>query len=56
VPEHTVAHIEIPTGDPTGADQFYSDLFGWKIETMPEFDNHMVNLPGGLTIAFMKPE
>jgi predicted enzyme related to lactoylglutathione lyase len=28
----TIVHFEIPSDDIEGANKFYNDLFGWKIE------------------------
>jgi uncharacterized protein len=55
-------HIELATDDPVGASDFYSKLFGWKIQAMPSPDGHgdyrMFQTPnggGGIT-AKMMPE
>ena len=32
---HGVVHFEIPATDPEKLSQFYTSLFGWKIEKMP---------------------
>ena len=34
----SIAHIEIPAGDPAAAGKFYSTLFGWETESMPGMD------------------
>lgn len=36
--EHPIAHIEFSATDPEKADKFYQELFGWKLETMPQMD------------------
>ena len=34
--KHPVVHIEISAKDRVAASKFYTDLFGWKVEQMPE--------------------
>jgi predicted enzyme related to lactoylglutathione lyase len=29
--KHFIAHMDIPTSDPSASSKFYSELFGWKI-------------------------
>ena len=55
-------HIELSTDNPANARDFYSKLFGWKIQAMPNPDGHgeyrMFQTPnggGGIT-AKMMPE
>jgi predicted enzyme related to lactoylglutathione lyase len=36
--DHPIAHIEFSANDPEEAGKFYNDLFGWKLETMPQMD------------------
>jgi len=38
VMESTVCHFEIPADDMGAAKEFYSKLFGWTIEAVPETD------------------
>jgi len=38
VKEHSVAHFEIYADDPELLSQFYTKLFQWTIEPMPEID------------------
>jgi len=48
--KRNVVHIEIPTSDAATSGKFYADLFGWKIESMPEMDYTMFEPaegPGG---------
>ena len=33
-----VVHFEVPYDDADRARKFYSDVFGWQVQTMPEFD------------------
>ena len=34
----SVVHFEVPFDDGERARSFYSDVFGWKLQQMPEFD------------------
>ena len=34
----SVVHFEVPFDDGDRAKSFYADVFGWKLQTMPEFD------------------
>ena len=36
--QHTIVHIEFSARDPKSAGDFYGQLFGWKIGTIPEMD------------------
>ena len=36
--KHPIVHIEFSAQDREAAGKFYSDLFGWKVEQMPEMD------------------
>lgn len=36
--KRSIAHVEIPAGDPNKAGEFYRELFGWKIVPMPEMN------------------
>lgn len=42
----TVVHFEIPADNVDRAKNFYSDLFGWEIEEMPETDYWLVVTSG----------
>lgn len=44
---HPIVHIEIPAQDTKAAGKFYADLFGWSIETEPNFDYVMFQAQGG---------
>jgi hypothetical protein len=35
---HPIVHIEFSAIDREAAGKFYADLFGWKIQQMPEFN------------------
>ena len=37
-----VVHFEVPYDDADRARAFYSDVFGWEIQSMPEFDYNFV--------------
>ena len=37
-----VVHFEVPYDDAERAQAFYSDVFGWQIQPMPELDYHFV--------------
>ena len=37
-----VVHFEVPFDDADRARAFYSDVFGWDIQPMPEFDYNFV--------------
>jgi len=37
-----VVHFEVPYDDADRARAFYSDVFGWTIQPMPEFDYNFV--------------
>ena len=48
--KRNIVHIEIPTSDVSRSGKFYADLFGWKIETVPEMNYTMFEPaegPGG---------
>lgn len=39
--KRNVVHIEIPAANVPSAARFYENLFGWKMEHVPEFDYTM---------------
>ena len=39
----TIVHFEIPADDVDRAKKFYSDLFGWKIEKVPDMNTSSNN-------------
>jgi predicted enzyme related to lactoylglutathione lyase len=45
---HPFNHIELSANDRQAAGQFYSELFGWKIQQMPEMNYAMVETGDGL--------
>jgi predicted enzyme related to lactoylglutathione lyase len=40
--DHTIIHFEIPANDVEKLRKFYQDLFGWKIEKVPNMEYFMV--------------
>jgi hypothetical protein len=36
--KHPIVHIELSTKDRVAAAKFYSEVFGWKVEQMPEMN------------------
>jgi predicted enzyme related to lactoylglutathione lyase len=36
--KRNVVHVEIPAANVQAAGKFYEDLFGWKMQHVPEFD------------------
>ncbi len=39
--KRNVVHVEIPAENVEGAGRFYQELFGWKLEPMPEMNYTM---------------
>jgi predicted enzyme related to lactoylglutathione lyase len=39
--KRNVVHVEIPAAKPKAAGKFYADLFGWKVQDMPEMNYTM---------------
>lgn len=39
--KRNIVHVEIPAANVEGAGKFYHDLFGWKIQPMPEMNYTM---------------
>jgi len=53
--KHTFAHFDIPADDVERAKRFYTELFGWKFTSPPEFEGYWLiqtgdegDLGGGL--------
>ena len=38
MPNHSIVHVDFPAHDLEAAGKFYANLFGWKIQHIPEFD------------------
>ncbi len=54
-----MVHFEIPADDPQRAKNFYSKLFGWKIESMQGMDYMMIDTygaPGGGMMKRVHPD
>jgi predicted enzyme related to lactoylglutathione lyase len=52
---HPIVHVEFPASDPKAASAFYADLFGWQIQTDPNFaDYPMFQAEGGPGGGFVK--
>ena len=52
---HPIVHVEFPASDPKAASKFYADLFGWNIQTDPNFaDYPMFQAEGGPGGGFVK--
>jgi predicted enzyme related to lactoylglutathione lyase len=39
--KRNIVHVEIPAANVEGAGRFYQDLFGWKLQHMPEMNYTM---------------
>ncbi len=51
---HPIVHVEFTAHDPLAAGKFYSDLFGWKIKTWPEYNYATFETEGGPAGGFPK--
>lgn len=40
-------HVELPVKDPARAKAFYSEIFGWKYQEVPEMEYTLFATPGG---------
>lgn len=52
---YSIAHIEIPAVNAGAAGTFYSEVFGWKIETNPTYNYVTFENEGGLRGGFAGP-
>ncbi len=52
--QHPIVHVEIPAEDQAASGQFYSDLFGWKIQSFPEMGYATFDAEGGPGGGFPK--
>jgi hypothetical protein len=50
--KHPFVHIEISATDRKAAGKFYADLFGWKVEQMPEMNYAMFETGEGVGGGF----
>jgi uncharacterized protein len=54
---HPIVHIEIVSPNPKVSSDFFRQLFAWKIETNPEWqDYYLFNPESGPGGAFMAPD
>jgi len=47
MPDHPIVHIEFAASDLAAAAKFFSDLFGWKTQHMPEMNYVTYEAPPG---------
>lgn len=47
MPQHPIVHIEIAAKDREAAGKFYSDVFGWNVQQMPEMNYATFEAEGG---------
>ena len=45
---NTICHVEIPVADLDRAARFYSSIFGWRIEMMPQMNYAVFCTPEGV--------
>lgn len=45
--QHPIVHIEISARDREAAGKFYSEVFGWKVQQLPEMDYATFEAEGG---------
>jgi len=45
--QHPIVHIEIAAQDREAAGKFYSDVFGWKVQQLPEMKYATFEAEGG---------
>ena len=45
--KHPIVHIEISAKDRVAASKFYADVFGWKVEQVPEMNYATFEAEGG---------
>lgn len=45
--KHPIVHVEFSTNDRDVSGKFYADLFGWKVEQMPEMNYATFEAEGG---------
>lgn len=45
--KRNIVHVEIPSANVEAAGRFYQELFGWKIQPMPEMNYTMWESEGG---------
>ncbi|MGA3114735.1 MAG: VOC family protein [Syntrophobacteraceae bacterium] len=47
-------HVELHTHDPERAKKFYTELFDWKLDNVPDMDYTIVNVGEGTGGGMMK--
>lgn len=50
--KRNIVHVEIPAVDAEAAGRFYQELFGWKIQPVPEMNYTMWESEGGSAGGF----
>ncbi|MBM3946822.1 MAG: hypothetical protein FJ315_05415 [SAR202 cluster bacterium] len=50
-----VVHFEIPVRDPNKGNKFYGDLFGWKVQPVPQMDYGLVDTGSRERLAAASP-
>ena len=45
--DHPIVHVDFSANDPGAAGKFYSEVFGWKIQPVPEMNYTMFTAEGG---------
>jgi len=50
--KRNIVHVEIPSTNVEGAGKFYAELFGWKLQHMPEMNYTMWESDGGSVGGF----
>lgn len=53
---NSIAHVELPTTDFAKSKEFYSTVFGWKCEEIPQMNYMIFSLEGGVGGGFNKVE
>ena len=53
--KRNVVHIEIPSANVGAASQFYAELFGWKMQHIPDFNYTMWEDGSGFGGGFTEP-
>lgn len=51
---HVISHVEIPALDGKSSGSFYSNIFGWKVNTLEEFNYTMFHPESGPEGGFVQ--
>ena len=54
MPQHPIVHVEIPAADLVQAGDFYSQVFGWQVEHIPQMGYTVFQAEGGPGGGFTK--